>query len=113
MARIRRRRRNSGFLNLIGDIFDDVKDFVDDEILDRGRDTERDLRRAGRNWTDEDYGRVHDDRDYDRRHRRRGRRRRRDDDELTEIREALQALTQKISEIANATPSSAKSGTAA
>ncbi len=48
------RRNSSSVTNLLSNIIDDVKDFVDDEIIDRGRDTERDLRKAGRNWTDSD-----------------------------------------------------------
>jgi hypothetical protein len=48
------RRNGSSITSLLSDIVDDIRDFVDDEIVDRGRDTERDLRKAGRNWTDSD-----------------------------------------------------------
>ena len=48
------RRNSSSLTNLLSDITDNIKDFIDDEIVDRGRDTERDLRKAGRNWTDSD-----------------------------------------------------------
>ena len=47
-------RNSSSVTNLFSNIVDDVKDFIDDEIVDRGRDTERDLRKVGRNWTDSD-----------------------------------------------------------
>ncbi|HTK61648.1 MAG TPA: hypothetical protein VL595_04695 [Pseudonocardia sp.] len=47
-------RNSSSVTSLFSNIVDDIKDFVDDEIVDRGRDTERDLRKVGRNWTDSD-----------------------------------------------------------
>jgi hypothetical protein len=47
-------RSGSSVTNLLSTIVDDIKDFVDDEIIGRGRDTERDLRKAGRNWFDAD-----------------------------------------------------------
>ena len=47
-------RNSSSVTNLFSNIVDDIKDFVDDEVIDRGRDTERDLRKVGRNWTDSD-----------------------------------------------------------
>src|ERR1700758_3923962 len=70
------RRSNSGITNFLSDITDDIKDFLDDEVIDRGRDTERDLRRAGRNWVDSD------DDDRPRRSRRGYRR---DNDEIDEL----------------------------
>src|ERR1700756_1242828 len=93
MARNYRRRRNSGIFNFLGNIFDDVYDFVDDEILARGWDTERALRRAGRNWTDS-YDDAYDDRP------RRGRRRRDRRYEIEELRDAIALLTTKISVLA-------------
>jgi hypothetical protein len=87
------RRRSSSITNLLQDITDDIKDFIDDEVVDRGRDTERDLRRAGRNWTDSDD----DDDDRGRRSRRRGSSRR--DDDMDELREAITALSKKVSEL--------------
>ena len=47
-------RNSSSVTSLFSNIVDDIKDFVDDEIVDRGKDTERDLRKVGRNWTDSD-----------------------------------------------------------
>jgi hypothetical protein len=47
-------RNSSSVTSLFSNIVDDIKDFVDDEVIDRGRDTERDLRKVGRNWTDSD-----------------------------------------------------------
>ena len=47
-------RNSSSVTSLFSNIVDDIKDFVDDEIVDRGRDTERDLRKVSRNWTDSD-----------------------------------------------------------
>jgi hypothetical protein len=82
-----RRRNSSSVTNFLSDIVDDIKDFVDDEIIDRGRDTERDLRKAGRNWFDSDD----DDRD-------RGNRR----DEISELHAAIEALTAKVDELATA-----------
>jgi hypothetical protein len=91
MARYYRRRRDGGIINFLGNIFDDVYDFVDDEILDRGWDTERDLRRAGRNWTDsyDDY--HYDDRSRSARHRRYRRY------EIDDLRDAVAALSRTVS----------------
>ena len=83
-----RRRNSSSITNLLSDIADDIKDFIDDEVIDRGRDTESDLRRAGRNWTDSD-----DDDD------RRGRRSSRRDDDLDDLRTAIKALAAKVDEL--------------
>ncbi|HEY1971736.1 MAG TPA: hypothetical protein VGH89_27520 [Pseudonocardia sp.] len=80
-----RRRNSSSVTNFLSDIVDDIKDFVDDEIIDRGRDTERDLRKAGRNWFDSD--------DDDRGTRR---------DEISELHAAIEALTAKVDELAAA-----------
>jgi hypothetical protein len=78
------RRNSSSVTNFLSDIVDDIKDFIDDEVIDRGRDTERDLRKAGRNWTDSD-----DDNS------RSGRR----NDDVAELREAVKALAAKIDAI--------------
>jgi hypothetical protein len=83
-----RRRRNGGIFNLLGDLFDDVYDFIDEDILDRGRDAERDLRRTGRNWTD-----SYDDDDRPRR----ARRRRYTRYEVEELREEIEILSRQIS----------------
>jgi hypothetical protein len=80
-----RRRSSSSVTDLLQGIADDIKDFLDDEVVDRGRDTERDLRRAGRNWTDSD------DRD--------GRRSSSSDDQLDDLRDAIRALTAKVDEL--------------
>jgi hypothetical protein len=79
------RRSSTGITDFLSDLVDDIKDFLDDEVLDRGRDTERDLRRTGRNWTDSD-----DDR------RRSGRSRNADDRDLGELKRAIRTLTRKI-----------------
>jgi hypothetical protein len=88
-------RRNSSVTNLLSDISDDIKDFLDDEVIDRGRDTESDLRRAARNWTDSD-----DDDDRGRRRSSRSRRGGRRDDDVDELREAVVALTRKVDQLA-------------
>jgi hypothetical protein len=88
MARSRR-RDSSSVTNFLQAIADDIKDFVDDEVVDRGRDTERDLRRAGRNWVDAD---ADDDRG-----RRSGRG---SDDDIDELRAAIKELSKKVSELA-------------
>jgi hypothetical protein len=77
------RRNSSSITNLLSDIVDDVKDFFDDEIIDRGRDTERDLRKAGRNWFDSDD---------DERGSRRG--------DVEELHAAVAALTAKVDALA-------------
>jgi hypothetical protein len=82
-----RRRSSSNLTNFLSDIVDDVKDFVDDEIIDRGRDTERDLRKAGRNWFDSD------DEDNSRGSR---------NDDVTELHEAVKALTAQVNELVGA-----------
>jgi hypothetical protein len=84
-----RRRSSSSVTDFLSDITDDIKDFIDDELVDRGRDTERDLRKAGRNWFDDDD----DDRP---RRRRRGR-----DEDLDELRDAIKALSAKVSQLAD------------
>jgi hypothetical protein len=93
-----RRRSSSSVTNLT----DDIKDFIDDELVERGRDTERDLRRAGRNWVDSD-----DDDDDDRGRGRRGSRRDRDD-EIDELRDAIKALTAKVSALADSSSNDKK-----
>ena len=82
-----RRRSSSSVTNLLSGIADDLKDFVDDEVIDRGRDTERDLRRAGRNLTDS--------RDDDRSTR---------DDEIAALRAAISSLSDKIGKLAQSDP---------
>ncbi|HEY1974565.1 MAG TPA: hypothetical protein VGH89_41915 [Pseudonocardia sp.] len=79
------RRSSSSVTNFLSDIVDDIKDFVDDEVIDRGRDTERDLRKAGRNWFDSD--------DDDRGSRR---------DDVSELAAAVKALSAKVDELAAA-----------
>jgi hypothetical protein len=79
------RRNSSSVTNLLSNIIDDVKDFVDDEIIDRGRDTERDLRKAGRNWTDSD-----DDNRSSRRN-----------SDVDDLHEAVAALAAKVDALAN------------
>jgi hypothetical protein len=84
--------RRTGVVDFLSDIADDIKDFVDDEILDRGRRAERDLRRAGRNVVDQD-----------------GRPRRRDD--LQDLRVAIRGLARQIQELArDADPAGAPVG---
>ena len=83
------RRRGAGSVtDLLQGISDDIKNFLDDEVVERGRDTERDVRRAGRNWTDSDD--------------RGGRRSRGRDDELDDLRDAIRALTAKVDELGGA-----------
>jgi len=90
------RRSNSSATNFLSDIVDDIKDFLDDEIIDRGRDTERDIRRAGRNWTDSD-----DDRGSRRSTGRRsdGRRSSGGNDDLDDLRDAVVALSRKVDDL--------------
>ena len=73
------RRNSSSLTNLLSDISDNIKDFIDDEVIDRGRDTERDLRKAGRNLTDSD-----DDNRSSR------------NDDVAELQAAIAALSKKI-----------------
>ncbi len=84
------RRRGSSVTNLLQDVTDNVKDFVDDEIIDRGRATERDLRKTGRNWFDSD------DDDKAEAARRSGGR----SSEVAELKAAIEALTAKVNELA-------------
>jgi hypothetical protein len=81
-------RRRGSVTDFLQDLTDDIKDFIDDELIVRGRDTERDLRRAGRNWSD-------DDDDNRPRRARRGR-----DEDLDELRDAIKALNAKICALA-------------
>ena len=74
-----RRRGGRSVVNLLSDLTDDIKDFIDDEVVDRGRDFEKDLRRAGRRLTE--------DRDYD-------------EDEIAELRAAVKELSDKIAHLA-------------
>ena len=83
------RRSNTGVTNFLSDLVDDIKDFLDDEVLDRGRDTERDLRRTGRNWTDSD-----DDRG--------GRSRSAAGRDLEELKRTIRALSRKIEALEDA-----------
>jgi hypothetical protein len=93
-----RRRSSSSVTNFLQDLTDDIKDFIDDELVERGRDTERDLR----NWVDSD-----DDDDDDRGRGRRGSRRDRDD-EIDELRDAIKALTAKVSALADSSSNDKK-----
>jgi hypothetical protein len=75
-----RRRKGSGVTDFLSNIVDDIKDFVDDEIIDRGRDTERDVRRTAGDLTDERNGsRL---------------------DEIGELRDAIRSLAGKIEAVA-------------
>jgi hypothetical protein len=80
-------RRKGSVVNFLQDITDDIKDFVDDEVIDRGRNAERDLRKAGRNFFD------YDDEDV------RGSSR---NDEIDELRSAIKQLSAQVSELAGA-----------
>jgi hypothetical protein len=86
-----RRRSSTSVTNFLQDISDDVKDFIDDEVVERGRDTERDLRRASRNVVDSD----------DKADRRRGSSGR--DEDIQELRDAIRELSKKVSELADGT----------
>lgn len=88
-----RRRNSASVTNFLQDITDDIKDFIDDELVDRGRDTERDLRRAGRNLVDFDD----DDRNGN------GRRSSGRDEDVDELRDAIRALSAKVDELASST----------
>lgn len=75
-----RRRKESGVTDFLSNIVDDIKDFVDDEIVDRGRDSERDLRRAAGGLTDERNGsRL---------------------EEISELRNAIRSLAGKVEAVA-------------
>jgi hypothetical protein len=104
MARRRSgRRSSSGVTGFLSDIVDDVKDFVDEDVLDRTRDAERDLRRAGRNWTDSD------DRGRRSRDSAGGRDRDRDggrEQEMEELRRAIRSLADKINTLSGVTTAS-------
>jgi hypothetical protein len=80
-------RRSRNLMDLMQDLTDDIKDFVDDELVDRGRTAERDVRRGGRNLFDYD-----DDR--------RGRRRSRYSDDIADLRAAVTALRVQVTELA-------------
>jgi hypothetical protein len=86
-----RRRSSSSVTDLLQGIADDIKDFLDDEVVERGRDTERDLRRASRNVTDSDDDRV--------------RRRSSRDDDIDDLREAIKALSAKVNELGSSSGS--------
>jgi hypothetical protein len=86
-----RRRNSSSVTNFLQDITDDIKDFIDDDVIGRGRDTERDLRRAGRNWVDSD--------DDDRPRRSGGRRDAGRDEDVDELRQVITALSKKVDEL--------------
>lgn len=62
-----RRRRRTGITDLLSDITDDIKNFIDDDVVDRGRETEQDLRRASSDLTREDSRSRRDARGNDRR----------------------------------------------
>jgi len=73
------KRRRSGLIHYLSNMVDDTKDFVDD-LLDRGRDTEHDLRDTARRTFD------HVDDDDIR-------------EELAELRTALVQLAEKVGEM--------------
>ena len=80
------RRNSSSVTNFLSDIVDDIKDFIDDEVVDRGRDTERDLRKAGRNWTDSDDDATSGSSSRN--------------DDVAELHKAVKALTAKVDALA-------------
>jgi len=91
--------------DFLSDMVDDVKDFVDDDILDRTRGVERDVRRAGRNWTDsDDDGAVRTDADRaDAVRSAEGSRTTGSaSDEIDELRQAIRALAEKINGLSGA-----------
>jgi hypothetical protein len=75
------KRRGSSITNLLSDITDDIKDFIDDEVIDRGRDFEKDARKAVRRATKE--------RDFNS-----------GSNEVTDLRVAVQELTEKVAALA-------------
>ena len=79
------RRNSSSVTNLLSDIVDDIKDFIDDEIVDRGRDTEKDLRKAGRNWFDSDDDAPNG---------------KGSNSDIDDLRAAVKELTKKVNELA-------------
>lgn len=88
-----RRRKGSGVTDFLSNIVDDVKDFVDDEIIDRGRDTERDVRRAAADLTDERNGsRL---------------------EEIGQLRNAIRSLAGKVDAVAAAEKAAAQKAAAA
>jgi polyhydroxyalkanoate synthesis regulator phasin len=78
-----RNGRRSGIVKYLGNIVDDTKDLVDD-LLDRGRDVEHDLRGTARRTFERD------DEDEDRAVRQ----------ELAALRITLATLTRKVDELA-------------
>ncbi len=84
-------RRGGGITGLLGDITDDLKDWVDDEI---DRDDDWDYR--DRDYRDRGYrGRGSRDRDYyDRRDEREA------EDDLISLRSAVKELTEKVNHLA-------------
>jgi hypothetical protein len=84
-----RRRSRSNVTDFLQDLSDDIKNFIDDEVVDRGRTAERDLRRGGRNFFD-----------YDDEGDRGGRGSNGRDDDIAELREAVKALAAQVSELA-------------
>jgi len=85
------RRRRDGVSGLLRDITDELKDFVDDEVVDRARTAERDLRRTGRHLFEDSPGR---DRDTERRERTTER-----SSELSELRSAIAELSRKVARL--------------
>lgn len=74
-----RRRQRGSLANLLGDVIDDTKDFVDD-ALDRASTLEGDARRGARRLLDDDAPAE----------------KRSEDSELAELKAALEDLTAKV-----------------
>jgi hypothetical protein len=92
-----RRRSSTGVTDFLSDLTDDIKNFLDDDVLDRSRDTERDVRRASRNLT----------RDDSRGSRRSGRSSGGGSDreqEIAELRRAVKTLIGKVNALADEGP---------
>ena len=83
----RSRRRRTSVTRLIGDLVDDSKDLVDD-LVDRAKDVEEDARRTARRAIDDDF----DDRPAakERDHR---------DEEIDNLKSALDDLTAKVNKL--------------
>jgi hypothetical protein len=80
-------KRKGSVVNFLQDLTDDIKDFLDDEVIDRARTAERDVRKAGRNAFDYNDERADSGS--------RG-------DDIAELREALKTLSAQVGELAAA-----------
>jgi hypothetical protein len=87
--------------SLLSDIVDDVKGFVDEDVIDRTRDVERDVRRTAGNWTDPDRN---DSADGGHSHARRDGGER--NEEIDELRKAIRSLAEKINALSRSVPGS-------